>query len=147
MEWPLSQLVIKSQFLRHLKLYDLWTTAENKSMLLNFIGEVCLHSDNLETLHLEWTETTAEDGRKLWESLANQTDSIQTLQKLTIKNEWNWFRGEEDECLAPLLIVLARLSHLTLLAMDNNKLTVEQEQRIRNAIINDKCEIKGLKLT
>ena len=147
MEWPLSQLVIKSQFLRHLKLYDLWTTAENKSMLLNFIGEVCLHSDNLETLHLEWTETTAEDGRKLWESLTNQNDSIQTLQKLTIKNEWNWFRGEEDECLAPLLIVLARLSNLTLLAMDNNKLTVEQEQRIRNAIINDKCEIKGLKLT
>ena len=116
-------------------------------MLLNFAGEVCLHSDNLETLHLEWTETTAEDGRKLWESLTNQNDSIQTLQKLTIKNEWNWFRGEEDECLAPLLIVLARLSNLTLLAMDNNKLTVEQEQRIRNAIINDKCEIKGLKLT
>ena len=52
MEWPLSQLAIKSQFLRHFKLYRLdLTTAENRSALIKFACEVCLHSDNLETLH------------------------------------------------------------------------------------------------
>ena len=69
--WPLSQLLVKATFLKSLKLFDLErTTPENRSVLMDFLGELCQQNGNcLEELIIQWTDSTAEDGRKFSEAL------------------------------------------------------------------------------
>ena len=90
-QWPLSQLVTKSPFIQTIKIKDLYgTTAENRQVFMNFVGELCSITDScLHTLHLERTFSSGEDGAKLWESIADS--SLESLKHLTIVDEYFWF--------------------------------------------------------
>ena len=86
----MSQLVTKSPFIQTIKISFLFTTAENRQVFMNFVGELCSITDScLHTLHLEYTNSSGEDGAKLWESIADS--SLETLKHLTISYEEEWF--------------------------------------------------------
>ena len=88
--WPLSQLIVKSTFLKKLVVNDLdYTTPENRSVLVNFFGELCQQNGNyLEELVIQNTDSTVEDGQKFAEALNEST--ITRLQKVWI-GEPRWF--------------------------------------------------------
>ena len=84
-EWPLGQLVLKTHHLQFLKLAFLgFTTDDNKTQLLEFAAQVVTFSSCLHTLHIEGTNTTAADGAKFMQTLAD--DGFDWLQHLTIAN-------------------------------------------------------------
>ena len=101
--------MLKSPHLQYLKLYNLDTTAANRSLLLEFAAQAALRSSCLNTLHIEWTDSSAEDGEKFLQALADHT--IHSLHHLTISDEPNWFENR-DGCMAPLLVFLARQTSL-----------------------------------
>ena len=82
------------------------TTALNRIRLLDFAGQICIHSRNLLTLCLESTCSKAEEGDALMLGLANNAINMTTLQYLIIKGEVAWFARGREECLEPLLIVI-----------------------------------------
>ena len=77
----MGQLVLKTHHLQYLKLAHLDdTTEENRSLLLEFAAQVVNFSSCLHTHHIEWTCTTAADGEKFLQTLADDVfDSIQSL--------------------------------------------------------------------
>ena len=112
MKWPFSQLVAKSQNLEILKICGLYTSAENRSMILDFCGEVATTSNSLKTLDFNTTKSSKSDGEKLWSTLAD-ADEFDSLTDIVIRDEKNWFEEDCEECIALLLVVLARQTNLT----------------------------------
>ena len=105
-EWPLSQILAKSLHLEHLQIDTLHCdNAASRSTILNFASEIALQSSSLHTLALMTKYSSAEEGENFLQSLAN--GELSSLQKLSIWSEDNWF-ANRDECIAPLLAVLAR---------------------------------------
>ena len=115
-EWPLGQLVVKSPRLEYLKIYHMiYTTPANRSQLLEFAGLAATNSSCLHTLHIEDTNSSAEDGDKLMQVLAD--DHMDWLEHITFSREENWFRRDRDGCMTPLLVLLARQTSLKTLNM------------------------------
>ena len=90
-------------------------------MLLEFVALAARRSSCLNTLHIELTYSSAEDGDKFLQALADH--SIQSLQHVTISGEKAWFKKDRDGCMAPLLVFLARHTSLESLTMKFNKLS------------------------
>ena len=102
--------MLKSPHLQYLQIsYLSSTTPANRSLLLEFAAQAALRSNCLNTLHIESTESSAEDGDKFLQALADHT--IQSLTHLTISKEEPWFENREG-CMAPLLVFLARQTSL-----------------------------------
>ena len=70
---------------------------------------------------------------------------IDSLQNLSFNRERNWFKGRE-ECLASLLVLLARQTTLKSLEMEFNELSEAQKQQICDVVEQTaaNCEIKKL---
>ena len=73
-------------------------------------------------------------------TLANDQD-FNTLTKLTIREEPTWFESEQSDCMAPLLVVLARQPRLQILDLHFNDLNDEQEQQVRSALVYLDCSV------
>ena len=134
MQWPFSQFVAHSKNLTSLKIIDLWPIDENLCLIMDFCGEVSTTSKSLKTLHFEVTRSSKSSGEKLWTTLANH-DALLTLTNITIELEKNWFKDDSEECMEPLLIVLARQSNLAILYMEYNGLSRSQAERIRDSAL------------
>ena len=107
--------MLKSPHLQYLKIYELFDTPPaNRSLLLEFAAQAALRSSCLNTLHIEKTYSSAEDGDKFLQALADHT--IDSLHHLTISGERKWFENR-DGCMAPLLVLLARQASLESLTM------------------------------
>ena len=87
----------------------------------------CLH-----TLYISYTESSAEDGDKFIQVLADH--HISWLESVKIEDELYWFRNDREEVLAPLLVLLARQTSLKTLDMKNNKLSDAQQDQIRKVV-------------
>ena len=106
-EWPLSQLVSSCFKLEQLTIWGLSQTTEaNKSQILEFAALAATNSSCLHTLHIECTESSAKDGDKMMQVLADH--DISWLQNIKIRRESRWFENNRDGCMAPLLVLLAR---------------------------------------
>ena len=81
-DWPFSQLLFKSPDLEELTIAWLTTTPANTSQLVEFIADVVTNSNCLHKLHIEGTNSTAEDGAKLMQVLAD--GNIDWLRHLAI---------------------------------------------------------------
>ena len=130
MMWPFSQFLSHSKNLTSLKIIELQhTTDENRSLIMDFAADVATTSKSLFTLHLERTRSSLAVGEKFWSTVAND-DNLKSLTDLTIWGEEEWFADECEECIAPLLIVLARQPNITTLTMgekyDDNSLSLSQ---------------------
>ena len=102
----MGQLVLKMHHLQSLKLYSLnWTTADNRSQLVEFAAQAITSSKCLSSLHIEDTWSSGTDGDKFMSAIAD--DKIDTLHTLTIVNEYNWFKGR-DGCVDSLVTLVAR---------------------------------------
>ena len=110
--------MLKSPHLQCLSISYLYTTPANRSLLLEFAAQAALRSSCLNTLHIERTYGSAEDGDNFLQALADHT--INSLQHLTISLEQAWFANERDGCIAPLLVLLARQTSLKFLTMRDN---------------------------
>ena len=103
----MGQLVLKTHRLQYLKIAYLGlTTVENRSQLLEFAAQVVTFSSCLHTLHIENTNTTAADGEKFLQTLAD--DGFDWLKSLTIANELAWFKGCGDGCMDSLITIIAK---------------------------------------
>ena len=60
----MGQLVLKTHHLKSLKLYDLYTTDDNRSQLLEFAAQAVTSSKCLNTLHIKETRSNGTDGDK-----------------------------------------------------------------------------------
>ena len=64
--WPLSQIVTKAPNCQELTIRDLkYTSEENRSILLEFAGQICTVSNSLTLLSLWNTCSSAQDGDAL----------------------------------------------------------------------------------
>ena len=151
MRWPFSQITAQSHHLRMLKIRFLDnTTDDNRSLIMEFCGEVATTSCTLNTLHFELIGSSQSEGEQFWSTLAND-DEFTSLTHLTIEYEKSWFENESEECIAPLMIVLARQTALTSLYMGGhcefqvNDLSRKQARRIRESALsaNPECGITG----
>ena len=116
-EWPLNQLLFKSHRLQQLTIWDLEdTTAANRSQILDFAGLAATISSYLRTLEIGYTGSSAEDGDKFIQVLSDH--HINWLESVEIFGEWNWFENEREECMAPLLVLLARQTSLKTIKMN-----------------------------
>ena len=98
---------MKAPHLESLKICGLGdTTKANRSQLMEFVGLAAANSSCLNTLYFQSTRSSAEDGEKLMQVLADL--DLDSLKQLTIELERDWFRHGQDMCMAPLLILLAR---------------------------------------
>ena len=70
-QWSLEQLVLKTHQLQSLKFTNLNTTDENLSQLLEFAAKAVTSSKCLQTLHIEDTGSSAADGDKFMQALAD----------------------------------------------------------------------------
>ena len=136
-EWPLSQLVLRCHKLQQLTIMHIeFTTAANMSQLLNFAGLAATSSDCLDTLWIDRTRCSAEDGDKFFEVLADHDND--KLKSVTINSENDWFAGDRDGCMAPLLVLLARQTSLTTLKMPSSSalpaLSDAQKDQIRKVV-------------
>ena len=99
------------------------TTDDSRTKLLNFAGMAAVNSSSLQSLHLENTCSSAEDGERLMQMLADDAQ-LNCLQHLTINCETAWFDyGDRDECMAQLLVLLTRQTNLKTLTMERNGLS------------------------
>ena len=131
-EWPLGQLVVKSPRLEYLKIYDLiMTTPANRSQFLEFAGLAATNSSCLHTLFIGSTYSSAEDGDKLMQVLAD--DHMDWLEHITFWHEERWFENR-DGCMTPLLVLLARQTSLKTLTMEDNLLSDSQKAQIRQVV-------------
>ena len=106
-DWSFSQFVLKGLNLESLTLKYLGkTVAANSSQLLEFFSLLATQSSCLNALHIECTTSSGKDGDKFMQVLADS--SLSSLLHLTISFEINWFVGEREECLTPMLVFLAR---------------------------------------
>ena len=92
------------------------------------MGDVCVHSQRLVTLHLENTNSSAEVGDALMQALAKS--SLSTLKNFTVLNEKDWFADGRETCLVPLKSFLERQYRLWKLDMDGCDLSDEQWNQI-----------------
>ena len=107
-EWPLGQLVLKAHHLQSLKLAHLnLTTADNRSLLLEFAAKAATFSSCMRTLHIEGTKSSEADGDKFMEALAEKAE-FDSLQSLTIAEEWKWFEDGRDGCMDALVTIIAK---------------------------------------
>ena len=74
---------------------------------MDFSGEVATTSKSLKTLHFNFTYSTKSDGEKFWVTLAND-DDLNKLENVSINGEGIWFEDDCEECVGPLVIMLAR---------------------------------------
>ena len=78
----------------------------------------------MHTLHIYWTGSSAADGDKFVQTLAD--DGIDWLQSLTIANEFHWFRpdrGGSDGLIDSLVTLIARQRELAFLNLSLNGIT------------------------
>ena len=110
-------------------MYDMnGATDANRALLLEHASQAILDSSCFRSLHIESLRSYAEVA-KLFKTLADS--DIDSLWHLTISNECQWFRGDQDESMTPLLTLLARQTGLKTLTMDCNVLKAQQLQAIR----------------
>ena len=122
--WPLEQLVFRSPHLQYLHISYLGgTTPANRSLLLEFAAQAALRSSCLSTLHIEDTESSAEEGDKFLQAFADHT--IHSLHHLTISKETEWFK-DRDGCMAPLLVFLARQASLQSLTISKGEFFLDE---------------------
>ena len=120
--WPLSQIVSKSMYCEYLKVAFLGgTTPNNRTRLLDFVGQMSVQSQNLRGLWIWFTHSTAKDGDSLLHTLLDS--KIRTLEELTIFSEKAWFANGREKCLNMLLILLSRQDKIRKLYMCGNKLS------------------------
>ena len=118
-EWPLEQLVLKSPHLESISIGDLrGTTPANRSLLVEFAAQAAIRSSCIKVLGISQTLTSAEDGDKFLQALADS--SIESLTNFSISQEGAWFANDRDGCMAPLLVFLARQNSLENLYMQFN---------------------------
>ena len=67
------------------------------------------------------------------------------LQNIDIRGEAQWFKNDRDECMSPLLALLAMQTDLKEFFMFANKLSHTQKSLIHNVIAENapECELKG----
>ena len=111
-------------------------------MLLEFAAKAVTQSSGLHTLHTWLTFSSAEDGDKFLQALADGT--INSLQHLSIDDAKAWFADNRDGSMAPLLVLLARQTSLESLMMEYNNLSEAKKQQIREVVtsIAAKCQIQ-----
>lgn len=127
--WPLSHLATKCANAQHLRVQGLEDTIDtNRHKLLQFVGDVCVYSQRLLTLHLENTNSSAEVGDSLMQALAKS--SLSTLKNFTVVNEPAWFEDGRETCLVPLISFLERQYRLWKLDMDGCDLSDDQWNQI-----------------
>ena len=64
--------MVKCLNLRYLKINDLeYTTPDIRKMLLTFVAQAVVLSRSLQALHLEHTASSAKEGQKLLQALAD----------------------------------------------------------------------------
>ena len=97
-----------------------FTTPTNRTLLFEFAATVCQSSENLKSLHLEGTGCTPQDADDLMQALAES--EFTTLESLTIRHEPKWFANGREECLAPLISVIARQTNLSKLDLAKSNL-------------------------
>ena len=83
-----------------------FSTPANRSLLLEFASQAVTNSSCLHTLHIQRLLSSAEDGDKFSQALADHR--INWLKSLTIASEEAWFEGGRDTCMAFLLTLIAR---------------------------------------
>ena len=83
-----------------------FTSDHNLSLFLEFAVQAATCSSSLRTLHIQWMGSSATDGDKFAQSLAD--DDFDGLQSLTIANEYFWFKGGRDGCVDSLVTIIAR---------------------------------------
>ena len=110
----MGQLVLKMHHLQSLKLRRLFTTDENRSLLLEFAAQAVTSSECLNSLHIEETYSSGTDGDKFMSAIAD--DRIDCLHTLTIRDEEDWF-DRRDGCVDSLVTLIARQSELKLLSL------------------------------
>ena len=93
--------------------------------MLEFVGEVAHTSVKLETVHIENTQSKAEDGNSLMESLANSSIA-NTLKSLMLRNEKAWFAEGNEENFNILVELLQNLSNLELIDLQGCGLSEDQ---------------------
>ena len=124
-EWPLGQLVLKTHHLQYLKLADLeYTTADNKTQLLEFAAQVVTFSCCLDTLYIENSSTSAADGDRFMQTIVDS--DFDWLQNLTIAGERRWFQGGRDECMGSLVPFIEKQKELKFIDLGDNAFTEEQ---------------------
>ena len=95
---PLQQLVHKSFACEHLEIDDLWNSLpESRALWVETAGEICSTSQCLKRLIVRKTETTAEDGAKFLQTLADS--ELVSLEEIDLS--WNywfgyWFGGKPE---------------------------------------------------
>lgn len=105
-------------------------TDTTRNQLLEFAGQAATGSSCLQVLIIELTFTSAEEGLKFLQALADST--IESLRQVTITDEPMWFA--EEECMAPLIAFLARQTALESLTMQRSQLEEAHESSIRQTI-------------
>lgn len=109
-EWPLEQLALKCHHLESLQLSEMDCTKNSNSiLLLEFAGRAITNSSCFSKLHIKNSGTTATEGEKFLQVLAD--DQKSQLQSLVISLESKWFK-DTDQCMGPLLSYLARQTGL-----------------------------------
>ena len=94
---PLQQLVHKSFSCEHLELYALYGLAESNALWVETAGEICSTSQCLKRLIVKETRTTAEDGAKFLQTLADS--ELVSLEEIDLSEDKygtrsNWFGGK-----------------------------------------------------
>ena len=114
-QWVLNQLVLKASKLQTLIIVNLGgTTEENRTHLFNFVAKICESSgDELQTLELEETNSTAEQGDTLMNALADS--EFFKLKKLSFSWNSSWFSDGRLECMTPLATIISRQADLKFL--------------------------------
>ena len=125
----MGQLALKCHSLQTLKFNDFSeTTATFRSRLLEFAGRAINSSRFFSTLFICGTESSLSDGAQFFQTL---TDSeCNQLTSITISKEDKWFE-DTDECMSPLLTLLAKQTGLQTLKMEGNFLSITQIKKIR----------------
>jgi len=103
-----------------------------RNQLLEFAGQAATGSSCLQVLIIELTFTSAEEGLKFLQALADST--IESLRQVTITDEPMWFGYGGEECMAPLIAFLARQTALESLTMQRCQLKEAHESSIRQTI-------------
>ena len=82
------------------------------------------------------------DGENFLQVLANA--KFNSLENLAISGEYKWFK-DRDECMGPLLTILARQTMLKKLCMSGNRLIATQIDQIRQVVTKTapSCQLEG----
>ena len=114
----MGQLALKCHSLQSLTFNDFrHASAANCSRLIELAGRAITSSRCFNTLHIQYTQSSASDGAQFLQALADS--ECNKLKAITISFETKWFE-DTDECMGPLLTFLTKQTGLQKLTMKRN---------------------------